>query len=830
MTRRRVVSLTRPFGLTIALAGSLALGCTADETGEREQSPHTPATGSPGANLAPTCAVTRVVFDEQTDQLAATLVLSDPDSSSPSSAALGVSLAILTIEGAYPNHLVANTCGAQMMLNQAGNCEISSPAQGSEATFSISLSAPSSVPTGELVTVHATVTDTLGATGSCSLMLPDPRPKLLGAEDLASSTIASFAFKSITEGLLSGASGSVGEFVVGWILNQIVNGGQDPTEEIKEDIQKMQAQLEAIEVQLDQIESELSALYYQAKTNTDEVKATVAKVDVASDAYTIDTQYTLLHSGTVNPDTFAAEVLDPTKGVPFTLGIISDKMVGKGQEGVLDLLVDFLIDKARASSASPTPLSPTAALKAYLAFEYYFGYMLTVQAQGMTLVSEGYHEILASPKSPAAQLLPYGKTATQALNDYMTKVYEPQIEQQIRKFVSCSERLVAATSDLTAPPAGFLPGASTILQRADFIAEQWRQRHPTTDGRLLVRVVGEPSRVAAYADSWSSSGVSLGVEQGWDVGDGVQPLVDTRTFARQPGYAQFPPSLGMGKFTAADSIDVRSFSGAVSSSGDVTITTVNDGAVAGTVQYYDDKMQKVAGPTYEFEYPDGKGGTITVARSSILFGEALVPARQDALVAATWSCGDDGINTGQLQVSQSDTAHVGSGSIDCTTPVGPVPKSMASSLSGWVNGADNPFWVQVAGSLHAKLTFEGDSARTPTAHAAVTAWLNENDGNYMVETHHWTLGSPNPPTYQFWLSASGVMGTSESFKTSGGHTSLSEDANLGSLSPTAKPGSPLTVNASFLAKAKLDPWIFQKDLYQLMMKVQSNRLWILFQD
>ena len=636
--------------------------------------------------------------------------------------------------------------------------------------------------------------------------------------------VASFAFSIITHGILEGAAVSGGELATGWILNLLFKGGGNPDAEIKAALEKMQNQLNMIQSQLSQIQSDLSALFIQANTNTDDIKATIAKVDVANELDTIDILHKELVSLTVNPDSFAAEILDPKTGVPMFLGVISDKMVGLGGDGVIDLMIAFLIDKARTNKSS------TPNLDAYLALEYYFGNSLTIQGQGLNLISEAYHQIKANPNSPAAQYLPPGKDPITALQNYIDMMYNPQIEAQMQKFLACVERLVAKTADTMAPTDSFLPDAGAIFKRADFIVDQWRNRDGKQGNCLYVRVVGEPERLKIYGDSWASNAsgtaVSFSAVPGWPAGSGVQPPVKSRSYPESPHYAQWPPLLPSWTFSEASAIVAAKYSATATTPGTVTVQTQYDGSADVAVAYYDNEMNQVDGPTYQITVPKPDGTTATITMQSSLYGDSLVAARMDLFQALNWGVYFENIDAGSLcKVSDCSTGLIHGGEFDNNLTTGPSPKSIAANVGGWANGSYSSFNVIMQGQLRTtqQLVFSGATDRPIVINAKTYRVVSENDGDNIVRRK-------SPTHYQYWF---GTQDGNErqvvSFDVKGGHTLL-DSFNTLSIQKNVSNGTALTMAIGFDGEANIFPRMFHSDRYSLEMKMEIDRLWILFPD
>ena len=637
-------------------------------------------------------------------------------------------------------------------------------------------------------------------------------------------SVGSYAFSTIITGVLSGVDSETVEFAAGWILNLLFNGGDNPDADTKAALDKIQSQLNMIRSQLSQIESDLSALFIQANTNTDDIKATIAKVDVANELDKIDILHKELVSLNVNPDSFAAEILDPANGVPMLLGVISNKMVGLGEDGVLDLIVAFLIDKARTNKSS------TPNLDAYLALEYYFGNALTIQGQGLNLISDGYHEVKANPNSPAAHYLPPGKDPNAALQDYIDKMYNPQIEAQMQKFLACVELLVAKTADTTTPTDSFLPNAAAIFKRADFIVDQWRNRDGKQGSYLYVRVIGEPERLKIYGDSWSSNAsgtpVSFSVVPGWSAGSGVQTAVNSRSYPESPHYAQWPPLLPSGTFSEASAIVAAKYSATVTTPGTVTVQTQYDGSVDVAVAYYDNEMKQVDGPTYQITVPKPDGTTTTITMQSSLYGDSLIAARMDLFHALNWGVYYAKINPGYLcKDSDCSTGYVQDGDFDFNLSPGPSPKSIAADVGGWANGSQDSFDLIMQGQLRTtqQLVFSGAADRPIVINAATYRVVSENDGDNIVRRK-------SPTHYEYWF---GTQDSNErqvlSFDVKGGHTLL-DSFNTLSIQKNVSNGTGLTMAIGLDGTANIFPRMFHSDRYSVFMKMEIDRLWILFPD
>ena len=633
--------------------------------------------------------------------------------------------------------------------------------------------------------------------------------------------VGSFAFSIITRGVLEGVFTATTEWGVGWILNYITHGGQNPDDAIKAEIDKMQNELLVIQDQLDEMQGELAAFLVQANTNTDEIKATIATVNISDNLFYIDVLSKELSSLNVNPDAFAAGVLNPTSGVPFTLGVISDKMVGLAQDGVLDLLVSFFIDKAKTSSDS------SARYNSYLALEYYFCNVLAIQGQGLNLISEACHQVKANPDSPAAQYLPPGKDPDQALQDYIDKMYKPQIEAQMQKFLSAAEQMVARTADTTATPDLFLPDADRIFSRVDFIMEQWRINTGLPGGRLYVRVVGEPERLKIYGDSWNSGDpdkLGLKAVPGWPMGAGTQVAVNKRSYRINPHYAQWPPLLTMGTFSEAGTVDCANYSIAMPQPKTVTVNTIHDGSVTANISYYDDKMNSVDGPTYQTTVTNPDGTTSTRTMNSILFGSSVIPARYDIFSALCWNAHNDTIDGGYLLGSPNFEPYA-RGVFHSSIATGTTPKEIDSSIQGWANGTYTSFSIIIKGHLSttSTLTFSGDKQIPVSIHALLQAWVQESDEKKIVKRNTSTH-------YAYWFSTQDAGDRQEEqFSVTGGLTDLNSTKTL-TITKTLSNGTDLSLQTGYDSEVNIRPRTFHSDQYSLLMKVQISRVWIDFPD
>lgn len=633
--------------------------------------------------------------------------------------------------------------------------------------------------------------------------------------------VGSFVFSMITKGVLEGVVTATTEWGVGWILNYITNGGQNPDDAIKAEIDKMQNELLVIQDQLDEMQGELSALLVQANTNTDEIKATIATVNISDNLSYIDVLSKELSSLNVNPDAFAASVLNPTSGVPFTLGIISDKMVGLAQDGVLDLLVSFFIDKAKTSSDS------SVRYNFYLALEYYFCNVLAIQGQGLNLISEAYHQVKANPDSPAAQYLPPGKDPNQALQDYIDKMYKPQIEAQMQKFISAAEQLVARTADTTATPDLFLPDADRIFRRVDFIMEQWHINTGLPGGHLYVRVVGEPERLKIYGDSWNSGDpdkLGLKAVPGWPMGAGTQVAVNKRSYRINPHYAQWPPLLAMGTFSEASTVDCANYSTAMPQPKTVTVNTTYDGSVTAHISYYDDMMNSVAGPTYQTTVTNPDGSTSMRTMNSILFGSSVIPARYDIFSVLSWNAYNDTIDGGYL-LSSPDFEPYARGVFHSSIATGTTPKEIDSSIQGWANGTYTSINVIIKGHLSttSTLTFSEDKQIPVSIHALIQAWVQESDEKKIVKRNTSTY-------YAYWFSTQDAGDRQEEqFSVTGGLTDLNATKTL-TITKTMSNGTAVSLQTGYDSEVNIRPRTFHSDQYSLLMKVQISRVWIDFPD
>lgn len=633
--------------------------------------------------------------------------------------------------------------------------------------------------------------------------------------------VGSFVFSIVTKGVLEGVVTSTTEWGIGWILNYITHGGQNPDDAIMAEIDKMQNELLAIQDQLNEMQGELSALLIQANTNTDEIKATIATVNITDNLSYIDVLSKELSSLNVNPDAFASGVLNPISGVPFTLGVISDKMVGLVQDGVLDLLVSFFIDKAKTSSDS------SARYNSYLALEYYFCNVLAIQGQGLNLISEAYHQVKANPDSPAAQYLPPGKDPDQALQDYIDKMYKPQIEAQMQKFLSAAEQLVARTADTTATPNLFLQDADMIFKRVDFIMEQWHINTGLPGGHLYVRVVGEPERLKMYGDSWNSGDpdrLELKAVAGWPMGGGTHVATNKRSYRISPHYAQWPPLLATGTFAEAATVDCANYSIAMLQPKTVTVNTPYDGSVTANISFYDDQMNPVAGPTYQATVTNPDGTTSTRTMNSILFGSSVIPARYDIFSVLSWNATNDTINGGYL-LSSPNFEPYAKGVFNSSIATGTTRKEIDSSIQGWANGTYTSFNVIIKGHLSttSTLTFSGNQQIPVSIHASIQAWVQESDEKKIVKRDTSTH-------YAYWFSTQDAGDRQEEhFSVTGGVTDLNATKTM-TITKTMSNGTTVSLQTGYDSEVNIRPRTFHSDQYSLLMKIQISRVWIDFPD
>ena len=331
----------------------------------------------------------------------------------------------------------------------------------------------------------------------------------------------------ILQQILSGALSYTGEKCMGWLLS-LVSGGSG-NDQNAADFAQMEGDLTLIINDLNAIQTQLNNLAGQISLDMATINSNQQSIYMESRESIIDNTYANMQAlsttmiGTAQGKTEAAllasQIITGTTSIDQQLFDIYYAMVGKaaGMKSALDAFTDVLV----AQDPKTGPSDPKV-LNRYLALEMYFKQLVQIQLKGAALMVEGLHHrdnpwVGATKAGAQTVAQPYG------LGDYpgtaeqwMTKKFQPQLEEQVEEFLRCTDRLVLFYSELrtdittTDAAVSMLPAdTDNIFSRADFIAAQLSSRHSFG---LNVRMVGEPDEVQNFTNNPSPPGYEFFVE------------------------------------------------------------------------------------------------------------------------------------------------------------------------------------------------------------------------------------------------------------------------------------------------------------------------------
>ena len=323
----------------------------------------------------------------------------------------------------------------------------------------------------------------------------------------------------ILQQILSGAASYTGAKCMGWLLS-LVSGGSG-SDQNAADFSQMEGDLTTIINDLNAIQAQLNNLAAQINLDMNKINSNEQSIYMESRESIIDNTYSNMQAlsstmigttqGKAEADLLASQIITGTTSIDQQLFDIYYAMVGKaaGMQGsALNAFTEVLLAEP---STGP---GDTQVFNRYLALEAYFKQLVQIQLKGAALMVEGLHHRdntwdNATKAHAQTMAQPYG------LGDYpgtaeqwMTKKFQPQLEEQVEEFLRCTDRLVLYYTDLrtdittTNAAVSMLPAdTDNIFSRADFIAAQLSSRHSFG---LNIRLAGEPDLIKAMLTSNSA--------------------------------------------------------------------------------------------------------------------------------------------------------------------------------------------------------------------------------------------------------------------------------------------------------------------------------------
>ncbi len=304
--------------------------------------------------------------------------------------------------------------------------------------------------------------------------------------------------------MLRGISSGIGNWGVkealGWLLSLTGVDRDKATEEMKNQLDKMNRKLDYIIDELRNIESELADILKAIQMVEDDIINNNENLKIADDIDVIDNQYG-------NLQYFTVDVMGTAEGKARARQMADDILAAGGYdidqrlydihagimgtdpgitEGAMSAWTTTLIDKVETEDL----------LNLYLSLEYYFSSLISTQSKGLTLMVEALHH-RDNPVNAASGRLAQGFPGT--AEQYLKEKFTPWMEDEVEEFLRCVDRLVVAGLDLrtnaTAPVEIIPEDVRQIYFRADFVAAQVSSRHSFG---LAVRLIGEPDSLQAY--------------------------------------------------------------------------------------------------------------------------------------------------------------------------------------------------------------------------------------------------------------------------------------------------------------------------------------------
>lgn len=310
------------------------------------------------------------------------------------------------------------------------------------------------------------------------------------------SAVASFLKAGVGEGLTAWTT----EKVMGWILSAF--GYKNPTEqaldEIKDQLNQMNATLNQINAQITTLTNQMSQLLSLVQLSWDSLTSTMSSLNMTIDENAIQNEYNNLSTGfpASSPDlctatgntiatAFAQQILGTSVDIDQHVYNIYANLAGKnaGSNGALYDLTSKLVDQVIAGQDL---------YNCYIVLENYFGQVAAIQAQGLDLMIEGLHQTQTPLDSSMVTTFLGGAT------DYYNK-FNSQMNDEVDMFLSCVDRLVMAKvdvrSEIVLKFAYLSPETAAIYNRADFVACRLSTNHPAG---LNIRLIGDPTHVADW--------------------------------------------------------------------------------------------------------------------------------------------------------------------------------------------------------------------------------------------------------------------------------------------------------------------------------------------
>ena len=306
-------------------------------------------------------------------------------------------------------------------------------------------------------------------------------------------------FASLLQGIVSGIGSWSAQKGLGWLLS-LAGVDQDKiTEEMRKQMQEMNAKLNEIINELQIIEGELLDILKAIQMAQDAIINNNENLKIADDLNIITNQYD-------NMKYFTVDVMGTPKGKAQAQEMADEILSGTGYDidqklyniyaGIMG--IDPGVNEGAMSAWTTTLIDKVGTedlLSLYLSLEYYFGSLISTQSKGLSLMIEALHH--RDDPVTASDVLPQDFPGT--AKEYLEQKFTPWMQAEVEEFLRCVDRLVVAGLDLrtdATEQVKMIPDdVYRIYFRADFLAAQVSSRHSFG---LVARVIGEPDSVQAY--------------------------------------------------------------------------------------------------------------------------------------------------------------------------------------------------------------------------------------------------------------------------------------------------------------------------------------------
>ncbi len=331
---------------------------------------------------------------------------------------------------------------------------------------------------------------------------------------------------------------------------------QYTAEQIKSMLNKMADQLSSIETQLTTITGLLDNLSTQLNISVADLKLDNAQSDAAKYMHFIQAAFNALRNddfsdAKIDPKLYVSSAMTNNVStnpwdVPSNLEQLHLLIVDPTSTGLFTKMGDYIETKWQGQAPSYDD-----AINTYLFMENYFGYLLTEEGKGLSVVAACYNYLSIYPDADISSHLLY-----KDFNSFVKYSYKPMLEKQIQVFLQHVESYIAAVSDVDKPgedsstqKKDIKSWTSVVLKRADLMAA-WARTSlnnigATSSGTpvlLTVRIIGEPDRSTLLYNNGpvkdETSGKQYGIDKSCLGSDGN--TADYRQWPTRKPYIQFP--------------------------------------------------------------------------------------------------------------------------------------------------------------------------------------------------------------------------------------------------------------------------------------------------